>query len=96
MEFFTGDFERDRYLMEGNLPVGGKWNYDEQNRGSFKKHGPQDLVDPIFLRARITKEVIKEVENAFPENPGSIENFTWPVTRSQALKALDDFVQKAA
>lgn len=79
--------------MEGNLPVGGKWNYDEQNRGSFKKHGPQDLVDPIFFKSDpITKKVMKEVENAFPENPGSIENFNWPVTRGQALEALDDFV----
>ena len=96
MEFFYRRLRKETgYLMEGNLPVGGKWNYDDQNRGSFKKHGPQDLVDPIFFKSdAITKEVIKEVENAFPENPGSIENFNWPVTRSQALKALDDFVQK--
>ena len=96
MEFFYRRLRKETgYLMEGNLPVGGKWNYDDQNRGSFKKHGPQDLVDPIFFKSdAITKEVIKEVENAFPENPGSIENFNWPVTRSQALKALVDFVQK--
>ena len=50
MEFFYRRLRKETgYLMEGNLPVGGKWNYDEQNRGSFKKHGPQDLVDPIFF-----------------------------------------------
>ena len=95
MEFFYRRLRKETgYLMEGNLPVGGKWNYDEQNRGSFKKHGPQDLVDPIFFKSdAITKEVMKEVENTFPENPGSTENFNWPVTRSQALEALDDFAQ---
>ena len=95
MEFFYRRLRKETgYLMEGSLPIGGKWNYDEQNRGSFKKNGPQNLVDPIFFKSdKITNEVMLEVENAFPENPGSIENFNWPVTRSQALEALDDFVQ---
>ena len=50
MEFFYRRLRKETgYLMDGNLPVGGKWNYDEQNRGTFKKHGPQDLVEPAFF-----------------------------------------------
>ena len=32
------------------------------------------------------------VEQHFPNHPGSLENFIWPVTREEALKFLDDFI----
>ena len=55
--------------MEGNLPVGGKWNYDDRTM-FLQETWPSRPVDPIFFKSdAITKEAIKEVENAFPENP---------------------------
>lgn len=33
------------------------------------------------------------VRRALPDLPGTAESFGWPVTRAQALAALDDFVQ---
>jgi deoxyribodipyrimidine photolyase-related protein len=32
------------------------------------------------------------VEQQYPNHPGSLEYFSWPVTREQALSALDHFV----
>jgi deoxyribodipyrimidine photolyase-related protein len=32
------------------------------------------------------------VEHLFPEHPGSLKHFIWPVTRTQALEFLQDFV----
>jgi deoxyribodipyrimidine photolyase-related protein len=37
--------------------------------------------------------VLQLVQQQFADHPGSLDDFAWPVTRSQALQALDDFVQ---
>ena len=39
----------------------------------------------------ITREVIALVSREFPANPGRVDAFDLPVTRAQALAALDDF-----
>ncbi len=41
----------------------------------------------------IAREVLAEVENVYPNHPGGLEHFNWPVTPSEAEQALDDFVQ---
>ena len=95
MEFFYRKLRKTTgVLMEGGLPAGGKWNYDENNRGSFPKGGPQALPTPIFFKPdSITKTVMAEVKIHFPNNPGSLEKFNWPVNRKQARKALGDFIK---
>ena len=35
------------------------------------------------------------VEEIFPDAPGSIDSFLWPVTRDQALQVLDHFVEQS-
>ncbi|HEU4621688.1 MAG TPA: cryptochrome/photolyase family protein, partial [Burkholderiaceae bacterium] len=42
----------------------------------------------------ITREVFALVEQHFASHPGYLADFAWPVTRSQALEALDTFVQE--
>ncbi|MGF1578449.1 MAG: cryptochrome/photolyase family protein [Gemmataceae bacterium] len=95
MEFFYREM-RKRYntLMEGKDPIGGKWNYDAENRGSFGKKGPSDLPEPIaFSPNKVTKEVFKIVEDRFEGHPGSLDHFDWPVTVQDANEALDDFIE---
>jgi len=38
--------------------------------------------------------VIGLVEERFPDHPGDLSSFAWPVTRRQALHALNDFIEK--
>jgi deoxyribodipyrimidine photolyase-related protein len=40
----------------------------------------------------MTRAVLDLVERQFPSNPGRLDAFDWPVTRDQALAALEDFV----
>jgi deoxyribodipyrimidine photolyase-related protein len=40
----------------------------------------------------VTREVLALVEREFPDHPGSLAHFDWPVTPQQARAALDDFV----
>jgi deoxyribodipyrimidine photolyase-related protein len=94
MEFFYRKM-RQKYdvLMQDGEPVGGAWNYDAENRKTFGKAGPQDVpAAPHVSIDAITKAVIDDVEQHFPNHPGSLENFIWPVTRVEALKFLDGFI----
>ncbi len=94
MEFFYREMRRKySILMEGKDPVGGTWNFDSENRKSFKKTGPEKIPFIHFKQDQITKEVIALVEVLFEDHPGSTENFDWPVTSEEARKCLDFFIE---
>ncbi len=78
---------------EGN-PEGGQWNFDRDNRKPFPKKGPGLIPPPeLFEPDAITKAVLTEIEQRYPDHPGSLSHFQWPVTRQQALQALEGFVE---
>ncbi|WP_068088926.1 cryptochrome/photolyase family protein [Polycladidibacter stylochi] len=94
MEYFYRDMRR-RYnvLMNGNKPVGGKWNYDQQNRNPAKP----DLTIPQAFSApidAITQEVLKLVEQKFSAHFGDLQPFYFAVTRDDAIKVLHQFIQE--
>jgi deoxyribodipyrimidine photolyase-related protein len=94
MELFYREMrKRHDVLMERGKPVGGAWNFDKENRSGFGKAGPGPIPPrAAFAADRITREVLGEVELRFPGHPGSLDRFDWPVTRADALAALEDFV----
>ncbi|MFB6083107.1 MAG: cryptochrome/photolyase family protein [Halorientalis sp.] len=89
------------YLMDGDEPIGGEWNYDEQNRET-PPAGYEPPEPPTFAYDDVTRETVEWVESAFAggydeppyggdwADPGP---FRWPVTREQALCALDRFAE---
>lgn len=82
-------------LMEGKDPVGGQWNFDADNRESFGKAGPQNVPPPTrFAPDAITQDVIALVNTQFASHPGTLHTFGWPVTRAQALLALQAFIEQ--
>ncbi len=94
LEFFYRELRRNTgVLMRGDQPVGGKWNYDAENRGAFSKAGPGEVPRPKrFPPDALTKEVVELIERKFSSHPGRLENFDWPVTARQARLALADFI----
>ncbi len=94
MEYFYREMRRrSGVLMERGAPVGGRWNFDKDNRGSFGRAGPGRPPEPLgFKPDELTLAVLAEVEARFPDHPGSLASFRWPVTPAQARAALDDFV----
>lgn len=82
-------------LMDGDKPAGGAWNFDADNRGSFSSKGPGLVPPPVrFVPDEITNEVIDLVRERFAEHPGTLDSFAWPVTRADALVALETFVDE--
>jgi deoxyribodipyrimidine photolyase-related protein len=94
MEFFYRHLRRRTgILMEDGQPAGGRWNYDAENRAGFGRQGPGAIPPPPrFTPDALTREVLAEVESHFPGHPGSLAHFTWPISREQALTALQRFV----
>jgi deoxyribodipyrimidine photolyase-related protein len=92
MEHFYHDMRRDhQILMDGDKPAGGAWNFDIENR----KRLPNNVIPPQrkrFSPDPITRKVMILVEKRFDKNFGALSEFAWPVTRQQALVALDDFI----
>ena len=95
MEHFYHDMRRDHHiLMDGDKPAGGAWNFDIENR----KRLPNNIIPPQrkrFSPDSITRKVMILVEKRFDKNFGALSEFAWPVTRQQALVALDDFITYA-
>lgn len=92
--FYRWMRKRTGYLMQDGEPVGGQWNFDRSNRNSFGHEGPGLLpAPPSFQPDQITREVIDLVEKEFPDHPGSLASFDWPVTPEDAQIALEDFIQ---
>ncbi|MDA1306378.1 MAG: cryptochrome/photolyase family protein [Acidobacteria bacterium] len=94
MEFFYRE-QRRRHdvLMDGAEPCGGQWNFDADNREPFPKTGPVDVpARSCFEPDALTRDVLTMVQARFAAHPGRLESFAWPVTRPQALEALQTFI----
>ncbi|MCS7048525.1 MAG: cryptochrome/photolyase family protein [Verrucomicrobiae bacterium] len=95
LEFFYREMrQRHRVLLDAKgQPVGGRWNYDAENRAAFGRHGPGLVPRPVgFAPDETTRAVLDLVQQRFASHPGSLARFDWPVTRTQAQEALADFV----
>ncbi|QGN53493.1 cryptochrome/photolyase family protein [Novosphingobium sp. Gsoil 351] len=91
MEFFYREMRRRTgLLMDGDKPVGGRWNLDAENR----RRPPKRLSappPPRFAPDAITREVMDLVQRTFGDHFGDLASFAWPVTAEQARSAADAF-----
>ncbi|MEX2515912.1 MAG: cryptochrome/photolyase family protein [Gammaproteobacteria bacterium] len=94
MEFFYRQMRRQTgYLMEGDQPAGGRWNYDHDNRNAL----PESVTPPEireFTPDSITQDVLKLVGKHCHDHFGTLEPFRLAVTRSQALAVLRHFLKE--
>lgn len=91
--FYREQRKKLAYLMtDDGKPIGGSWNYDKENRKSFKS-APNPPSIPEFELDQITQTAIDDVHSVLPDLPGQIEHFFWPVTREQALGCMNDFIK---
>jgi deoxyribodipyrimidine photolyase-related protein len=96
LEYFYRELrQRHGVLMHEGQPVGGQWNFDADNREAFGPAGPGALPPRAsFEPDALTREVLSLVETRFTQHPGTLDSFAWPVTRDQALQALDRFIEQ--
>jgi deoxyribodipyrimidine photolyase-related protein len=94
-DFYRMQRKRFGLLMEADgTPAGGNWNLDAENQKSAKALLKRGLPAPpiTFPPDDITQGVMAYVAGRQAPQWGSAEGFGFPVTRAQALEALDDFL----
>lgn len=94
MEFFYRELrQRTGILMENTgKPVGGKWNYDTENRGAYDGAVTPPTI-PVSLPDAITQAVLALVQEKFSHHFGRLAGFRYGVTRAEALEHLQHFLQ---
>jgi len=95
MEYFYRERRRELGILvdDAGKPVRGQWNFDKQNRETFKR--APDVPRPYRARPdELTREVMRLVETELPDAPGKLDRFDWPVTRAEAQRALASFTEK--
>jgi len=95
MEFFYRKMrEATGLLMDDREPVGGRWNFDAENR----KPAKPDLFmprPPRFDPDAETKVVLQLVSDRFSHHFGDLEPFWFGVTHEHAEVALQHFLREA-
>lgn len=93
MEYFYRHMrQKHGILMDGDNPVGGKWNYDTDNRKS--PHENMHIPKPYTAQCDdITHDVMACVKKNFSDHFGDLEPFHFAVTRKQALAVLNHFIE---
>ncbi len=92
--FYAHVRQKTGWLMAEGKPLGGKYSFDAENRKV-----PRGVRPPARLRFppdAITERAMKRVARDFPRAWGSVDGFDWPVTRDDARRALDHFVEACA
>jgi deoxyribodipyrimidine photolyase-related protein len=91
--FYRHQRKRLGVLVEDGKPVGGKWSLDAENRRRL----PADISIPALpgiARRREVAEARRYVLKHFPDHPGSVDDFFYPVTHADAKKWLKDFLDR--
>jgi len=92
-----GDFYKKQrlhhnVLLENGKPMGGSWSTDAENRKALPKN--YLAPNPYFpTENQYVQRAIDYVNQHFPNNPGHVRPFLYPVTFEEANQALHNFLQ---
>lgn len=79
-------------LMDGDVPVGGRWNFDDENREPPPRDGHDRWSIPLVDQLDdIDRQVIDDV--ATHAGAGSLPVGWWATTRKGAVRRLDHFIE---
>ncbi|MEM6748290.1 MAG: cryptochrome/photolyase family protein [Pseudomonadota bacterium] len=93
MEFFYREMRKKTgLLMDGDQPEGGQWNFDQENRKKLPK-GYTPPPAPPLVDDSITAGVKKLVGERFPDHFGTLDDYRYGITRDDALRRLDQFIE---
>ena len=92
MDFFYREMRRHHdVLMVDGKPVGGKWNYDVENRE--RPDPSQQVPAPLqFSPDETSQTVLNLVGHYCADHFGELDEFGFAVTREQALQVLEHFI----
>jgi deoxyribodipyrimidine photolyase-related protein len=84
-------------MVKNNKPEGGSWSFDTENRSPYTKTQTEiNLLKVNIGKNSYIDEAIEYVNHNYSKNYGICEkeNFIYPISRTDALKWLDDFIKR--
>ena len=89
--FYRKMRKRFDILMDGDEPLGGRWNFDAENRQKLKPSDIEKIPQPLLFSNDISS-ILDRLKRHNIETIGNIStHLIWPVSRQQALELLDFF-----
>lgn len=89
--FYRKMRKRFNILMDGDQPLGERWNFDAENRQKLKPADIQEIPQPLLfsndissIQERLARHNIETIGNCS-------KHLIWPVNRQQALELLNFF-----
>jgi deoxyribodipyrimidine photolyase-related protein len=93
--FYQEQRKRMNVLIDrSGQPTGGRWSFDEDNRKRFPKGAVPPPEPVVKIKDKWVAEASDYVQQHWPENPGSIEGFAYPIDHEQARMCLQQFLQQ--
>jgi len=88
-------FMRKRFniLMEGDKPVGGAWNFDSNNRQSFKKADIKFIPKPLVFNNEASEYLALIKQHKIQTIGKESTQVSYPINKKQALTLLNFFCQ---
>ena len=83
--------KRFSILMEENKPVGGAWNFDSNNRQSFKKADLKSIPQPLIFDNSADAYLLRIKKHNITTIGNSAASVLYPINRQQSLVLLDYF-----
>jgi deoxyribodipyrimidine photolyase-related protein len=90
--FYISQRKKLDILLDNGKPKGGKWSFDKENRQKLNKY----VKIPQIYHPKTNKFVQEAkiyINNNFANNPGTTDNFFYPVTHKDAENWLSDFIE---
>lgn len=90
--FYRAIRKKTGILMDAGQPVGGRWNYDQENRKKLPK--AWSAPEPLLFE-NDTSEVDARLKRSGIETWGEAQSaLIWPVTAAQARDLVSDFIAR--
>lgn len=92
-DFYRTQRRRLGVLMEGEVPRGGRWSLDTDNRARLPARQAVPEL-PSLRRSASTRACLRQVAEGFPDHPGDAEALWLPADRAGANAWLEHFLEQ--
>jgi len=91
--FYRRMRKRLKLLMDGDEPLGGRWNYDADNRARLRGADLAEIPAPLLFDNNVA-QILERIDKYRIESFGQrADALLWPVNRRQSLELLAYFCE---